>query len=105
MAAVTTTMPAATVAAATRVLHRRTNFHVELCLVLQFVGLERDQIHKHIVEREHLGLGHHGSDEGIIGGRKTCAKISNNLFISKRGVNRDELSGEACDLEKEVCSR
>lgn len=70
-AAVTTAMPTTTVATTAHVVYRRTNLHVDLSLVLEFVSLECDQVYKHIIKRERLGLGHRRSDKGIIGGRKT----------------------------------
>jgi hypothetical protein len=60
-----------TVASTTHVMRRCTNLHVQLRLVLEFVGLKCNQVREHIVEGECLSLGHHGGDEGIIGGRET----------------------------------
>jgi hypothetical protein len=70
-ATATATITMTTVASTTRVMRRCTNLHVQLRLVLEFASLEHNQVREHIIEGERLSLGHHGGDEGIIGGRET----------------------------------
>jgi hypothetical protein len=73
--------------------------------VLEFPSLKRDQVPKDIIKREHIGLGGHGGDEGVIISRVSCEKIGENLLITEGSVGSSELGGEFRDLVEEVTNR
>lgn len=70
--------------------------------VLELSGLEHDQVHEDVVERERLGLGRHGGDEGVVVSWETCEEIGENLLITEGSVSGDELGGKPRDLAEEV---